>query len=136
MACDSVNHVLAWQSNSGSLLLKDVSSQAIAGNNTIITATISGGTIPTVGSIVYDPVNKQYLIVGTSGKTLTKITIPNNPLTGTYIVNNFTPAGGDTPGSATANGTYGRAQVLTWGSYAVLVWILDETQDVYFYRLS
>jgi hypothetical protein len=96
------------------------------------------GTAPTgQGGIVWDPALDAFVIWANSGKTYYKLTPPvSSPYQGgnAWVWSSVTPGSGSTPDAETANGVFGRFNILTAAAVQGYVLMNTATGVMYFFR--
>lgn len=102
--CPTEN-VLVTISTTGTLLVSDLA----APTNAIYTPTTTG-TGPNAGSytLEWDTINNRFVAWNASGTAVYFLSVPADPVAGTWAWTSAAGSSGTTPAAATASGTYGR----------------------------
>jgi hypothetical protein len=133
-AIDPDNNVFVFVGSGGAVKAVDLRTPTATVYTPSTTGTGPSGRIP----ICWDEDGGRFVGWTGSGKTLYFLTPPANPYSGgdSWAWSSNTPAGGDTPTSETANGTYSRIQMVNGSGWRGVLLMPTATNNLVFYRMA
>lgn len=127
--CPAKN-ILVTFTNTGAIQVNDLTSPTSA----IYTPTVTGtGPSAIQHTLEWDSVNGRFVAWDASGTTVYFLSVPSDPVSGTWVWTSAAGSGGVTPAAGTTNGVYGRFRFVE--SLGGILLMPTATNPISFYRM-